>query len=91
MKDYVSDFKNKLEDESFSDSELITIARDFIEKLQDERNHFCNIAYNAISYGQLDELNTITKLQHELCCDKEDLLDIADGDEAMINNLGLGE
>lgn len=91
MKDYVSNFKDKLEDESFSDIDLITIARDFIEKLQDERNNFCNIAYNAICLGQLDEMYTGTGLQYELCCDKEDLLDIADGDEAMINNLGLGE
>lgn len=91
MKDYVSDFKDKLEDESFSDSELITIAQDFIEKLQDERNQFNNIAYNAILYGQLHESNSKETLMKELGCDEEDLLDIADGDETLIETLELGD
>ena len=91
MKDYVSDFKDKLEDESFSDSELITIARDFIEKLQDERNDFCNIAYNTLIFTQLADQSSKEELERELGCTEQELLDIADGDEAMIENLGLGE
>ncbi len=35
MKDYVKDFDEKLQDESFSDDTLLSIARDYIRELQD--------------------------------------------------------
>lgn len=35
--EYLKDFDDKLEDESFSDNELLSIAREYIEKLEERR------------------------------------------------------
>lgn len=43
-----------------------------IEKLQEERNRFLTIAYNAICLGQLDEIYDEDRLLKELGCTKEE-------------------
>lgn len=42
------------------------------KKLENERNRFLTIAYNAICLGQLNEIYNENKLLQELGCTKEE-------------------
>lgn len=46
--------------------------KDEIEKLKKERERFLTIAYNAICFGQLDELYDKERLLKELGCTEEE-------------------
>lgn len=79
-------FKRLCEDESYKDGELIELAKDMIKNLEDRLDEAKNVAYNAICLGQLDEIHG-DSLADELGCSRDYLVDIAEGDEAMIENI----
>ena len=47
-----------------------------IQQLEEERNRFLTIAYNAICLGQLDEQYSKNKLLRELGCTEEEFAEM---------------
>lgn len=88
MKHYGFEFEKQCVKNVANPSVVINTAKDYIRELQSKLDRMTTIAYNAI---QLADHYSKEELEEELGCTEQELLDIADGDEAMINNLGLGE